>query len=438
MSFWRRAAPVLAGMLLVSAFAGCSLPIGGPTPVGPVGTPQQQLTVPCATKATASAHSWVTADKQITGSINGGAVGPISNFAYPLGLPNEDVFAPTAPGYTAWAPDGAHLATLVEVVVPGEIFSYPYVVDTSTHVASQIPLPVGANMLSPIEMEWARERSIVWEDNNDLLILGTAPTEIGGPSASQTTSYRYALTTNTVTPLSGVSTAIQGEVRCGTLYYLRWSQMKQFAQCENRAPLPSFYWFIGGASLERYTLATGASAGQPFYLGQTTSCPQEYDNEVDAMGWDVSADGSLLIYQQTSVLAGAQNSVQTSSRFMAVKFSAPNAQVQILLGAKSNANAYLALAPNQKNVALVATDSLLIGFPSSAFVYTGALAGSAAATLSPQAGGLPAWYADSTGFDASQRDGEVPGTTFDIERFQLGASTPVGVISKAHHPASLP
>lgn len=435
--------PFVLGIVALGAvlLAGCT---PNPAPV-PVGAPTGPLTIACATKATASAQSWVL-NKQIVGSLNGGPAGQISNFVYPLGLQFEDDFAPTAPGFTAWAPDGKHLATLMEVLVPGQMFSYPYIVDTTTKAATAVTLPPGQVMWSPIEMEWARERSLVWADDDDLLILGTSPNLLGGPFASQTTSYRYHLTTHALTALPGVTTAVNGVVRCDTLFYLELDEMKQFQVCEPHPGGVDAYWYVGSAYLRRYRLSTQAPIGQPYLLGSTSSCPDKFDREVDAMGWDVTNVGARLVYQQTADTVGTQVDpqtgfymVQTSSRFLVVAFTNPTAPTPILAGIKTNANAHLAIAPNQKDIAVVATDSLLIGYPSSPSVYTGAISGGAVSTLGPAAGGLPAWHADSIEFDASNLWGEIPDTQFPaLEHYQLGVSTAVGTIPGAHHPASLP
>ncbi len=435
------------GCLMLSAtiLSGCGA-VSGPVQVG---TPPSVLNQVCGTTPTATAHSWVDSNRQITGTFNGGPVGQISNFSYPLGLPFEDVMAPTRPGFTTWAPDGHHLATLVEVTNPSGVMSYPFVVDTSTHVATQVQLPANMQMASPIEMEWARERSMAWSDNNDLLIFAVmpAPLEIGGTSASNTTTYRYSLTTQTLTPLPGVTTAIQGVVRCDTLFYLELAQMKQFQAC---APGPGntiFYWYLGSASLKRYSMAAQASLGQPYDLGETASCPDFYHGEVGAMGWDVTANGKTLAYQRTLVAGGPLNNppgypaVKTTSEFHVVTINNPGTPTPILAGAVSNANAYLAIAPDQKQVAVVASNSLLIGIPSTPdpLVFTGFLSGGAATKHDPSAGGLPAWYADSTGFDTSALWSETPGVDFpELQQWQVAAPSAVGTVTGAHHPASLP
>ncbi len=165
------------------------------------------------------------------------------------------------------------------------------------------------------------------------------------------------------------------------------------------------------------------------------------------MGWDITADGKTLAYQRTIVAGGPLNNppgypaVKTTSAFQVVAISSPGTATPILAGAVSNANAYLAIAPDQKQVAAVASNSLLIGVPSTPdpLVYTGFLSGGAATKHDPSAGGLPAWYADSTGFDTSALWSETPGVDFpELQQWQVAAPSAVGTVTGAHHPASLP
>src|SRR5215813_6989680 len=71
---------------------------GTPTPVStnvPPATPTPVSGAPsptCASNATTTTEAWVTQGgekPQVTGSINGGAETMLSNFVYPLGLPDE-------------------------------------------------------------------------------------------------------------------------------------------------------------------------------------------------------------------------------------------------------------------------------------------------------------------------------------------------------------
>jgi hypothetical protein len=387
-------------------------------------------------------------NRQIYGSINGGPNQTISTFKYPLGLQYEDVFGPTKPTYTTWSPDGKHLATLVAVTVPESIYSYPYVVNTITRATTRVHLPSNMEMRSPSYMEWARERSLAWANNNTLLIFGVtpAPLEIGGTAASQTTSYSYNIATNTLTPLPGVTTALQGVVRCYTLFVFEMSAMTQFELCESF--VNPQYWYVGSADLRRYTLIGNHFIGQPISLGTTAACPDYFAGGQEAMGWDVSATGQSLVYQQLNVQPGPivnpnlqLVNLQTTSQFEVAPLTVAGAgpATQILIGAVSNFNAMIAIAPNQKMVAVVATDQLDDSSPSNPSVYAGPTGGSAISTYTPGAGGLPAWYSDSAGFDTSALWSELPSNpNTNLLQWKLSMSTFTGQIAGGHHPASLP
>jgi hypothetical protein len=407
---------------------GKALPPSGATATASPATP------PCATTPTGTASSRIV-DKQVIGTPPGGPMGALSKFIPPLGLSEEDVFAHTTPYFTTWSPDGKHLATLVEVIVPSQIISYPYIIDTTTHVVKQVLLPSPEQLATPTGMEWSRERSLAWANNDTLLIFGASPTELGGPGGSfPTTSYSYDLSSGTLTPLPGVTSAVQGVVRCNTLFYLQLSAMTAINQCDNFNN-QIIYWYKGSARLHRYNLLTQTEIGVPVTLGDTSSCPFFNDGEVDAMGWDVTANGQRIVYQHTTVVAFQQLGVKTTSKFFAADADGGN-PIPILTAAPSDANAYLRISPDDLLVALVAQPVGQLVLPT---VYTGRITGvGTTASYAPAAGGLPAWTADSQGFAASQAGGEMPGTNLDIEQYTVGVPNATSTVGTAHHPASLP
>ncbi len=430
-------------LVLMCCLAGCGTTNKGVGGVGPgKGTPSGATATAgssgpgCATTPTATASARVVG-KQLLGTPPASPNGPLSAFVSPLGLAEENVFGHTTPYFTAWAPDGKHLATLVGVIVPNQIIDYPYVVDTTTHTATPVPLPAGMQLDTPTSMEWARERSLAWADDDTLLIFGAThtPTELGGPGGSfPTTSYSYHVGSGMLAPLPGVTSAVQGVVRCHTLFYLQLSAMTAVNQCSNVNNIV-IYWYKGSARLHRYDLTAQAEIGVPNTLGDTGSCPFFNDGGVDAMGWDVAADGHRIVYQRTKVAPSGQFGITTTSTFFAADADGSN-PVPILPGAASSANAYLGISPDGTLVALVATPVGQLALPT---VHTGRIDGAGAtASYAPAAGGLPAWNADSMGFIASQEDGEMPGNNLDIERYTVGVPNATGTIPMAHHPAALP
>src|ERR1051326_3632697 len=98
---------------------------------------------PCVRQSTTTAEAWASNDKptQVIGSINGGPEATLSNFVYPLGLPNEGQFGDASLAALAWAPDGLHLAVAVAVNDGPARALFPYILDTTTHVATRVMLP---------------------------------------------------------------------------------------------------------------------------------------------------------------------------------------------------------------------------------------------------------------------------------------------------------
>ena len=84
---------------------------------------------------------WVQA-KQVLGRIPASAAtATLSNFVYPLGIQDENAVgnAPT-PTLIAVAPDAHHLAVAITQYVPFSVEFNPYIVDTSTHAVTKVPL----------------------------------------------------------------------------------------------------------------------------------------------------------------------------------------------------------------------------------------------------------------------------------------------------------
>src|SRR5215472_8075402 len=126
----------LVGWVLMLLLGACSTnTLGGqtnaPTTTAPAsGTTPSPAPASCATKASATAEAWATTgdNAQVKGSINGGAATTLSNFTYPLGLPNENATGIDYLAALAWSPDAQHLAVAVGVSDgPGQTL-FPYVV----------------------------------------------------------------------------------------------------------------------------------------------------------------------------------------------------------------------------------------------------------------------------------------------------------------------
>ena len=343
------------------------------------------------------------------GSINGGAETTLSNFVYPLGLPDEGQFGSDYLAALAWSPDAQHLA--VAVVVndgPGQTL-FPYIVDTTSHAVTRVALPNSDG----IAERAAANRVFAWADTHTLLIFGGFS---GGNNGSGgTVSYSDDITTGSVTPLSGVTSAYEGVVRCSTLFYLEITPLTQAATGR----------FKGSARLHRYDLTTHSELGSPLTLGDTSTFNGAEGN-VSLMGWDVSPDGTRIAYQQTSVSFSGGGQVTINSTFMAANADGSGA-TPILSGATSNSTSFLAISPDGQQVAVTNAQPT----PS---VLSGSLSGGAAYYYQPDAQGPPVWLADSAQFEADQTIASAQG----VELWPLNTAGGRQAGSLAHANGSIP
>ncbi|HLV98940.1 MAG TPA: hypothetical protein VKT82_09710 [Ktedonobacterales bacterium] len=386
---------VLSSCSTTAAPGGSNSPVAGgstPTPGGSVSTPGEATATPgpaptaCVPHTSATAEAWVsgTSKPQVMGSINGAAETKLSNFGYPLGLPNEGAFGNDYLAALAWAPDAHHLAVAVGVDVgPGQTL-FPYVVDTSTHAVTQVKLPGNTS----IAEKGAANRIFAWADNHTLLIFGGFS---GGNNGSAgTVSYSYDISAASLTPLPGVTTAYEGVVRCSTLFYLEVTALTQITVGR----------FKGAARLHRYDLTSHSEIGSPVTLGDTSTFSGA-EGDVSLMGWDVSPDGTHIAYQQTRVSLGTNGQIVIASKFLVANADGSGASA-ILTGATSNTPAFLAISPDGKQVAVTNAQP-------TPEVFSGSMSGGAAHFYQPDAEGPPVWLAGSAQFEADNLLGSSPG-----------------------------
>lgn len=407
----------LLSCVLVLLLCGCSTTTltgetSSPTATAAVsGATPTPAPASCGTHASAAAEAWATTgdNVQVKGSINGGAETTLSNFTYPLGLPDEGLYGSDYLAALAWSPDAQHLAVAVVASAgPGQVL-YPYVVDTTSHAVTRVALPNGDG----IPELAATNRVFAWADNHTLLIFGGFS---GGNNGSGgTVSYSDDITTGSVTPLSGVTSAYEGVVRCNTLFYLEITALAQVGTGR----------FKGSAKLHRYDLTTHSELGSPLTLGETSTFSGAEGN-VSLMGWDVSPDGTRIAYQQTSVSFISSGQVSISSKFMAANADGSGA-TPILTGATSNSTSFLAISPDGQQVAVTNAQP-------TPTVLSGSLSGGAAYYYQPDAQGPPVWLADSTQFEADQALGSVQ----SIERWSLNTTGGKEAGSVVHTNAGVP
>ncbi|HKV83829.1 MAG TPA: hypothetical protein VJN88_04695, partial [Ktedonobacterales bacterium] len=338
MRIWPPLARYLAPLpvLLILALAACSsvaaTSTGHPTATtgGGAGATATPTPAPCATRATALGEAW-DMGQQVAGTVNSGAVTTLSNFVYPLGIPDENAVGNTPkPSFITWSPDGLHLGVLIQQVVPFSVEYDPYVVDTSTHAVTKVPLPGALSVPS----EQTPKRMLTWADNHTLIIMSGI--------ASAPNVYSYDITTNTLSTLPGIGGAVEGVARCGVLYYLKLTAFAPLA-----GDTSGNHYMVATGQINRYNLATHTAVGGAYTIGDATTFGGA-EGQVTIMGWDVTRDGTRVAYQQTkaTLTPGVNSGMTLVSHFFAANSdgSGASAILNAAPAATSNSECELAIS----------------------------------------------------------------------------------------------
>jgi hypothetical protein len=394
-------AALMAMAALAVVLAGCdassisAVPGGTQTAASATRTATGTPAVPCATKASATAEAW-DFNQQVEGQINGGGVTQLSHFQYPLGIPDENAVGNSPQtSFIAWAPDAKHLAVAIMQIVPFSTEYDPYIVDTTTHAVTKVPLAGAITVPS----ETTGRRIFSWADTHTLIIVA--------PGVADS----YDITSGHLTPLPGITGAQEGVVRCSTLFYSTYGAFAPIAG----APAPQAT--KAPVLLFRYGLVTDTVLGSPMTLGEASTYPGA-EGQITGLGWDVSRDGTKVAFQQATAKYSGGNLV-TSSKFYAANTDG-SGKLQILPQGTSNSPAFVAISPNGTLVAVTAANPT----PN---VLSGSMSGGSLRAYTPDSDGAPAWLADNAGFDTQMQGAQ--GVAAGLYRYLL--STPLNSQGRA-------
>jgi hypothetical protein len=360
----------------VVAFGACAVTgggTGGSTTGGATATPTPK---PCSTHATTTALTYVSGPN-LAGVIPappGAPTSPlptISNFVYPLGIPDEGAVGNNPyPSFTAIAPDAAHLAVAIQQNVPFQEQYNPYIVDTATHAVTRVML---ANPIYDSNSDTA-PRLFAWADTHTLIIFANPP--LSGASSGPT--YSYDINTKSLTPLKGVDGAIEGVVRCGVLFYSTLGKFSGLGDINHTQ--------VALVSLNRYDLGTSSVIGAPIDIGKASTYGGA-EGAITFPGWDASPDGSHIAYQKMAVAAGPT----ITSSWLAANADGSGA-VAILPKLTSDSGARVAISPDGAQVAVTNANPA----PN---VASGPISGGSTVFYDkPYGFSQPAWLANSSGF----------------------------------------
>jgi hypothetical protein len=369
----RAAIGVLACVVALGACAVTGSGTGGSTTSSGKGTPTPK---PCSTQASTTALTYASGPN-LAGAIPAPPGAPssplptISNFVYPLGIPDEGAVGNNPfLSFTAIAPDAAHLAVAVQQDVPFQEEYNPYIVDTASHAVTRVML---ANPIRIANSDTA-PRLFAWADSHTLIIFANPPLS-GAPAGA---SYSYDINTQALTPLKGVDGAIEGVVRCGVLFYSTLGTFAGLGDINHTQVAP--------VSLNRYDLASATAIGAPIDIGKASTYGGA-EGAITYPGWDASPDGSHIAYQKMAVAGGPK----TTSSWFAANADGSGA-VAILPKLTSDSGARLAISPDATQVAVTNANPA----PN---VASGPISGGSTVFYDkPYGFSQPAWLANSKGF----------------------------------------
>ncbi|HEX6123622.1 MAG TPA: hypothetical protein VFY89_10700 [Ktedonobacterales bacterium] len=337
---------------------------GGSTPTArPTPTP-----VPCDTRPTTTAETWISG-QQVMGMIPaGGSATTLSHFVYPLGIPDENAVGNAPfPGFTAIAPDAQHLAVAIIQYAPNFTEYDPFIVDTTSHAVTRVPLPHAITTWS----EQIPRRLFAWASPQTLIIFGD-------------TAYSYDVPSNTLSTLPGISGAVEGVVRCSTLYYLTFGTFTPLTTASD----PN-HNTVAPTLIHRYNLSSHTAIGAPINIGQASTYGGA-EGQIDYGGWDVSPDGSHLAYQHETVTFSGGDAHRSSHWFAA--HADGTSPAAILPVATANTGARMSISPHGDWVAVTSANPA----PN---VLAAPMSGGATHFFdAPPGDTQPAWRADNTTF----------------------------------------
>jgi hypothetical protein len=407
---------VAIGLLAcVVAFGACAVTgggTGGSTTSGGKATPTPK---PCSTHATTTALTY-DSGPNLAGAIPappGAPTSPpptISNFVYPLGIPDEGAVGNNPRlTFTAIAPDAKHLAVAIEQAIPFKAEYTPYIVDTATHTVTKITLSAPINVANSDKAP----RMFTWADAHTLIIFAN-PNLNGAPSGA---SYSYDINTSTLTPLPGITTgAVEGVARCGVLFYSTFGAFSNIGGSTQ----------VATTSINRYDLGTNSAIGAPIDIGKASTYGGA-EGEITYPGWDASLDGGHIAYQKMAVAVGP---TITSTWFAANADG--SGVVAILPKLTSESGARMAISPDGSQVAVTNANPT----PN---VASGPVSGGSTVFYDTPAGySQPAWLANSKGFfsDSGSFSSPLKFALFSPCGSSHCNGTPAVV--KASYPATLP
>lgn len=405
---FKRGLITASGLLaLALAIFGCAVGGGTSSGGGTTGGPTATPTPPH------HALAWFQNDSagvgQIWASLNGGAASQITHLTVPSGeCVRDDNFVPPV-----FSPDLRHIVSSWSFTSCGDIGPPDdlYVVEVSTGAATLVQSdPGGLNSF--------RQRSAGWVDNSTLwfidmldieqVTIGGAPTTLA-TIGTETGNHQITL----------LDAVIRGHILLYTTETINTITSDSNVEYDY--------------ALQRFDLSTHTALGGSVNLGSAWDCQcasrASYASSVLSPGFDVSSDGSHIVYQKVTPNSSTTSSGVASSQFFYANADGGGAS-RIASYATAASFVAMQLAPNGATVAV--THALPSPSVFTASVTSPGLRGDPGLTFyTTDAGSYPAWNWDGRSFwaSASLRSG-------DLVQFTVGTPAGAVVTLGGHNPWS--
>jgi hypothetical protein len=405
---FKRGLITASGLLaLALAIFGCAVgggtSGGGGTTGGPTATPTPPP----------HALAWFQNDSagvgQVWASLNGGTASQITHLTVPAGqCVRDDNFVPPI-----FSPDLRHIVTSWSITSCGDIGPADdlYVVDVSSGAATLVGRDPGG-------LYFLRQRSAGWIDNSTIwfmdqlnleqVTLGGAPTTLA-TIGTDTGNHQITL--------------MDAVLRGHTLFYVT----------ETVSTITSTGNVEYAYALQRFDMSSHTTLGGSVSLGSAWDCQclahAPYANSVLSPGFDVSSDGSHIVYQKVAPNSSTSSSGVASSQFF---YANADGSGSSRIASYATAASFVAmqLAPNGATVAV--THALPSPSVFTASVTSPGARGDPGLTFyTTDAGSYPAWSWDGRSLwaSASLRSGA-------LVQFTVGTPAGAVVTPGGHNPWS--
>jgi hypothetical protein len=332
-----------------------------------------------------------TPTPQIWASINGGVPRQITHLS-PI---TNGCDTQTEWGLPVFSPDLSHIVASIggSNCGDGTIQGPIDIIDVGTGTLNPIPTANAVDLSSDRTDGWLNNSTVYFINNQGL--------------------YTYTLGAGSPVLVTALANAWEAVLRGSVLFW----QQQSFSSAGNN-------WTT---TLHRFDMNTHTALPGSISLGQVHEC-QCSPGDFHLQGWDVSADGSHIVYQVTTPLSGANFGVASSHLYYANADGSGASQIASYM--TTNQPVQLQISPNGQRVAIAGA----LPSPSVISASVSSPGGSSDPNFhsyTPDATGFPVWKWDSSSFWATVGVGV---NTVTLYYYRVGTSGAVVGVNSGFNP----